>query len=124
MIGTAPLIGDSAVPARVKVGVAVMLTIIIVPTLEPMPTLATASWSSLWIVGQQILIGVALGITMRIIFAAVQTTGEFIGLQMGLAFASFFDPITGSNTAVLSHLLNTVALLTFVAVNGHLLMIG
>lgn len=41
---------------------------------------------------QQVLIGIALGFTMRLVFAAVQTAGEFVGLQMGLSFASFFDP--------------------------------
>lgn len=124
MVGSAPLLSESAIPARVKVGLAAMLTIIVAPTLGPMPSLATASWSALWIMGQQIFIGLALGLTMRIIFAAVQTAGEFVGLQMGLAFASFFDPGTGSNTAVLARILNTIALLVFIAMNGHLLMIG
>lgn len=124
MVGSAPLLSESAIPARVKVGLSVLLTLIVAPTLGPMPALATASWSALWIMGQQILIGLALGLTMRIVFAAVQTAGEYMGMQMGLAFASFFDPATGSNTAVLSRILNTVALLAFIAMNGHLLMIG
>ncbi len=124
MVGTAPVLGESSVPARVKVGLSVTLTLIIIPTIDPLPPLATASWSAVWIIGQQIIIGVALGFTMRIIFAAVQTAGEFVGLQMGLSFASFFDPATGSNTAVLARLFNTITLLVFIAMNGHLLMIG
>ncbi len=124
MVGTAPLLSESAVPVRVKAGLAALLAIIVVPTLEPMPALATGSWSALWIMGQQVLIGIALGLTMRVIFAAVQTAGEFMGLQMGLSFASFFDPATGSNTAVLARILNTITLLLFIAMNGHLLMIG
>src|SRR3546814_17883444 len=58
------------------------------------------------------------------LFAAVQTAGEFIGLQMGLSFASFFDPATGANTAVLSRIMNIVAMLLFLALNGHLMMLG
>src|SRR5690606_32864760 len=123
MVGTAPLLSESSIPARVKVGLSALLTLIVLPTLQPMPTLSTASWSALWIMGQQLLIGIALGVTMRIIFAAVQTAGEFVGLQMGLSFASFFDPSTGSNTAVLARLLNTITLLVFIAMNGHLLML-
>jgi flagellar biosynthetic protein FliR len=61
---------------------------------------------------------------MRIVFAAVQTAGEFIGLQMGLSFASFFDPATGANTAVLARLMNMIAMLLFIALNGHLLMLA
>lgn len=124
MVGTAPLLSESSIPVRVKAALSVMLTVIVAPTLDPMPALPAASWAGLWLAGQQILIGIALGLTMRIIFAAVQTAGEFMGLQMGLSFASFFDPGTGSNTAVLARLLNTMTLLVFIAMNGHLLMIG
>src|SRR5690606_37302830 len=123
MVGTAPVLSESAIPVRVKAGGSVMLTLIIAPTLGPLPTLAAASWGALGIIWQQLLIGMALGLTMRVIFAAVQTAGEYVGLQMGLAFASFFDPGSG-NTAVLARLFNTVTLLVFVAMNGHLLMIA
>src|SRR5690606_9818144 len=50
--------------------------------------------------------------------------GEYIGLQMGLSFASFFDPNTNSHTSVLSRLLNMVALMVFLAMNGHLLLVA
>src|SRR5690606_38409525 len=49
MVSSAPLLSESAIPARVKVGLAVMLTLIVAPTLEPMPSLSTASWGALWI---------------------------------------------------------------------------
>lgn len=124
LMGMAPVLGESSVPARVKVGLAAILTIAIAPTLPPMPQLLTGSYAALWLAVQQVLIGMALGLTMRIVFAAVQTAGEFIGLQMGLSFASFFDPATGANTAVLSRLLNIVATLLFLALNGHLFMIA
>ena len=70
------------------------------------------------------LIGIAMGFSMRLVFAAAQTAGEFVGLQMGLSFASFFDPSTGANTAVLSRLFNIVAMLTFLALDGHLLVLA
>ncbi|HUG57999.1 MAG TPA: flagellar biosynthetic protein FliR [Candidimonas sp.] len=121
---TAPLLSESAIPSQVKIGFAAIVTIAIAPALGPMPDLPTASYAGLWIAVQQVLIGLALGLTMRVVFAAVQTAGEFIGLQMGLSFASFFDPATGANTAVLARIMNVVAMLLFLAVNGHLLMLG
>src|SRR5690625_7281752 len=42
---------------------------------------------------------------------------------MGLSFASFFDPATGSNTAVLARFLNVVAMLLFISVDGHLFLL-
>lgn len=125
LIGTAPLFSESTVPSRVQIGLAAILTIIVAPSItHPLPTVSPGSFAGLWIVAQQVLIGIALGLTMRIAFAAVQTAGEFIGLQMGLSFASFFDPGTGANTAVLSRILNIIAILTFIALDGHLLMLA
>lgn len=124
LMGTAPLFGESSIPMRVKVGFAALMTMAIAPALGPMPDIPTGSYAALWLALQQVLIGVALGLTMRIVFAAVQSAGEFIGLQMGLAFASFFDPATGANTAVLARIMNVIAMLLFLAVNGHLLMLG
>ena len=119
-----PFFSESAIPKRAKVGLGVLLTLVVAPSLPELPAVPTASWTALLIAAQQVLIGLALGLTMRILFAAVQAAGEFIGLQMGLSFASFFDPATGSNTAVLSRLLNVVAVLMFLALNGHLLVLG
>src|SRR3546814_16846555 len=96
----------------------------IAPALDPMPQLPTASFAGLWLGLQQVLIGMALGLVMRIVFAAVQTAGEFIGLQMGLSFASLFDPATGANTAVLSRIMKIVAIVLFLAINGPLMMLG
>lgn len=124
LVGTAPLLGESSIPVRVKVGLSALTAMAVAPTLGPLPDVPTGSFAGLWIAFQQIFIGIALGLTMRIVFAAVQTAGEFIGLQMGLSFASFFDPATGANTAVLARIMNVIATLLFLAVNGHLLMLS
>lgn len=124
LVGTAPLFSESSIPVRIKVGLSALMAMLVAPTLPVAPDFSPASYQGLWIGAQQVLIGTALGLTMRIVFAAVQTAGEFIGLQMGLSFASFFDPATGANTAVLARFMNIIAMLLFLALNGHLLMIG
>lgn len=124
LIAASPFFGESAIPKRLKIGLAAVLSIVVAPTLGPLPELATGSYAALWLMLQQVLIGLALGLCIRIVFAAFQIAGEFIGLQMGLSFASFFDPATGSNTAVLSRFLNIVAILVFLALNAHLLVLG
>lgn len=124
LVGVAPILGESTIPIRLRVGLAALCTLIAAPIIGPMPDVPTGSFAGLLIACQQVLIGIALGLTMRLVFSAVLMAGEFVGLQMGLAFASFFDPATGANTAVLSRLLNLVAMLIFLAVNGHLLMLN
>ncbi|WKN24280.1 flagellar biosynthetic protein FliR [Azotobacter vinelandii] len=116
-----PLFGHSGVPARVKIALAVLLSVLLGPNLPPLPEVALFSWPGLGITVEQMLIGLAIGMVMRVTFAAAQTAGDIIGLQMGLGFATFFSPDTGTNSMVLSRLLYTIALLLFLAFDGHLL---
>jgi len=124
LIMVAPLFGHDSVPARVKIGLGFFIALIIAPTLPPMPDVGLGSWHGLFILVQQLLIGVAIGFTMRVIFAAVEAAGEIVGLQMGLGFASFFDPQSAGQTLVLSQFFNILAVLVFLAVNAHLLLLG
>ncbi len=124
LMATSPLLGDSAIPVPIKTGFAIVVAAVIAPTLPPMPAVAPYSWEGLMISFKQVIIGMALGVVIRIAFAVVQTAGEFIGLQMGLSFASFFDPATGANTAVLARFMNNMALLLLLALNGHLVILA
>lgn len=124
MIATSPIFGNKQVPVRVKIGLSVLLTIIIAPTVEGLPSVGVGSPLGLLIIVQQIIIGVAMGFSMRLIFTAVEMAGEFAGLQMGLGFASFYDPVNASFTPIVAQLLGFLASLIFLALNGHLLLIS
>lgn len=124
LIASAPILGDKQLPMRVKVGFAALLAIIIAPTLAPMPAVAIGSPQGLLLIIQQIIIGTALGFTMRLIFTAVEMAGEFSGLQMGLGFASFYDPSNSSYSPVIAQWLGVIASLAFLAMNGHLMLIS
>jgi flagellar biosynthetic protein FliR len=123
VIMTAPVFGHRAVPARVKIGLGIFIALIVSPTLPPMPDVGLGSWQGLLILVQQLLIGIAMGFVMRVIFAAVEAAGEIVGLQMGLGFASFFDPQSAGQTLVLARFFSMLATLVFLAVNAHLLLI-
>lgn len=122
-LAAAPLWGHSSVPNQVKIALALLLTVVVSGTLPPLPAVPVMSWAGVGILVEQVLIGVALGLALQILFAVVQAAGEFIGFQMGLAFATFFAPDTGANTMILSSLFYMLALLMFLAFNGHLMVI-
>ena len=124
LLMVAPIFGHRAVPGRVKIGLGIFIALIVAPTLPPMPDVALGSWHGLHILVQQMLIGVAIGFVMRVVFAAVEAAGEIVGLQMGLGFATFFDPQSAGQTLVLARFFNMLAALVFLAVNAHLLLIG
>ncbi|TAT62599.1 flagellar biosynthetic protein FliR, partial [Enterobacter cloacae] len=80
LITTAPILSEKAIPKRVKVGLGIIITIIVAPSLPPV-NIPIFSANAVWVALQQILIGVAVGFTMQLAFAAVRTAGELIGLQ-------------------------------------------
>ncbi len=123
LISTAPVFSEKQISKKVKIGLGGLIVILIAPGL-PVSTVPIFSAAGLWLAAQQILIGVALGLTMQFAFAAIRLAGEVIGMQMGLSFATFFDPGGGPNTPVLARLLNLLAMLLFLSFNGHLWLIS
>ena len=125
LIASAPILGNPSVPVRVKIGLAVLITILVAPTIEQsFPSVDPFSGTGLLILIQQMIIGAAIGLVMRIVFVAVEMAGELIGLQMGLAFAIFFDPQSSGQVALIGRFLGIIASLAFLAIDGHLLMIA
>lgn len=72
---------------------------------------------------QQVLIGLAIGFAIRLVFASVELAGEVIGLQMGLNFASFFDPASSTQVSAVGRFFGHIATLFFVVINGHLMVL-
>lgn len=124
MIASSPVLGNKQVPARVKIGLSVLLAIIIAPTIAPMPPVPVGSPQGLLILIQQVVIGVAMGFAIRLVFTAVEMAGELAGLQMGLGFATFYDPVNASHTPIVAQWMGMVAALAFLALNGHLFILS
>lgn len=123
LISTAPILSERAISKKVKIGLGLMITWIVAPTL-PETGVTIFSAAGFWLAAQQILIGIMLGFTMQFAFAAIRTAGEIIGLQMGLSFATFFDPGSRLNMPVLARFMDMLALLLFLTFNGHLWLIS
>jgi flagellar biosynthetic protein FliR len=118
-----PLLGNRVVPTQVRIGLAMIMAVAVAPLLPVAPNVALVSGDGLLLLLQQIAIGVALGFSIRILFAAVELAGQFLGLQMGLSFAALFDPINGAQTPVLAQFLTILTVLVLLAFNGHHLII-
>ena len=118
-----PVLGNRAVPVTVKVGFALFVTLVVAPLLPPMPRAEPASAAGVLIAIQQLLIGLAMGFTIRIALTAAEMAGQLSGLQMGLGFAVFFDPQSSAQTAVLGQFVGLFAILIFLSTNGHALVL-
>ena len=124
LLSVAPLFGNVSVPATVKIGLGVMLALIIAPTVPALPAMDPMSLPGLLILVQQLLIGVAMGFVMRIVFACMELAGELAGLTMGLGFATFFDPQTQGRSIAISQFLSLLTIMLYLALNVHLALLS
>jgi flagellar biosynthesis protein FliR len=118
----APMFGARFVQARTRIVLAVAITALVVP-LMPAPTIAPFSGEGFVVVAQQLLIGIALGFALQVVFDALGLAGQLLANSMGLSFAFNVDPLRGSSTAALGQLYIILATLVFLALGGHLALI-
>lgn len=119
-----PVFSQRNMPMRVRVGLAVFISLAAQPSLPAMPVVPLDNLPLLlMLLAQQLLIGLSMGFAVRLVFAALEFAGELIGLQMGLNYAGFFDPATGSQGTASSRFFGTMVAFLFIAINGHLLLI-
>lgn len=123
VIASAPLFNNLALPRMTRIALGLAITAAIVPVLPAAQGVLPGTWNGIGVFILQIVIGVGIGFAMRIMFAAVDVAGEIIGLQMGLSFATFFDPQSAGQTSVIAEFIGLLTSLIFLALNGHLLMI-
>lgn len=119
LLSIMPALGGGEVPARVRIGLALLITMLIVPSLAPMPEVDPMSADSIFISLQQLLIGVAMGLLVLLAFNAVTLAGESIAITMGLGFALMNDPQNGTQVPTVSQFYLIMATLLFLAFDGH-----
>lgn len=118
-----PIFGAQVVPARIRMGLALAMTVALYPVLPPMPVIEVTGLQSLVIIAMQILIGLTLGFVVLTILQVFVLAGQTISMQMGLGFASMVDPANGVSVAVLSQWYQVLVTLVFLSINGHLIVL-
>lgn len=118
-----PVFGTQLVPARIRLLMAVMITVVVMPSLTNVPAFGSLSATALLIVFQQVFIGLVMGFFMQMVFHIFVLAGQMIAMQMGLGFASMNDPANGVSVTVLSQFYLMLVILLFVDMGGHLVML-
>jgi flagellar biosynthetic protein FliR len=118
----APIFGAAFVPARVRLFMAGAITLIVAP-LVPSPDIETFSAAAVVVTFHQIIIGFATAFALQLIFDALAMGGQLLSNTMGLGFAFNVDPLRGVSTPVLGQLYMILVTLTFLAIDGHLVLI-
>lgn len=124
LMSIAPIFGTQTVPARVKLMIAVGLTLLVAPLLPARDFIDPLSFEGLATTFHQVLIGLAMGFMLTLVFEALITGGQSIAQLMGLGFASMMDPQNGVQVPVVGQFYTIIATLVFLALNGHLVLIN
>jgi flagellar biosynthesis protein FliR len=119
----APAFGAIFVPARIRIVLAGAITLIVAPLVPSPADIAPFSAAGVVVTIQQVIVGIALGFSLQILFDAVTLGGQLLANSMGLSFAFNTDPMHGVETPVLGQLYSMLVMLTFLALDGHLKLI-
>lgn len=124
MLMVAPIFSIRQVSPRFRILLAVMITWLVQPLLPPAPVVPLFGPEGFMIFLQQLGIGIALGFLLQMAFNALILGGQVMAFSMGLGFANMVDPTNGVQVPVVSQFWLIMAMLAFVMMNGHLVLIS
>nr|MBI3612616.1 flagellar biosynthetic protein FliR [Nitrospirota bacterium] len=122
LIAVMPIIGSRSAPPMVKLGLALALGLALLPIVR-VPDLPEDPLRMAMGLGAELLVGLVIGMALRLLFAGIELAGEMMSTQMGLGMAQLLDPSTSHPSPLISHLYTLLASLIFFSLNAHFLLV-
>jgi flagellar biosynthetic protein FliR len=116
-------VGAKTTPPRIKLALAVMLTVVVMPVIPPVKIVQLFSLNTALLVFEQLIIGIMLGFITVLLLETFTLAGQVIAMQTGLGFASLVDPATGTNVPAVGQFFLILSTLIFWLIDGHMIMI-
>jgi flagellar biosynthesis protein FliR len=125
MVMLLPGFGESNIPVRIKLAIALLLTLIILPLHRSAYQVDMTSMTSLLVLMlYEIVIGIVLGATARVTLSALSVAGSVIAQQLGLGFVTAVDPTQGQQGLLIGNFLTILGLTLLFATDSHYLVIS
>ena len=125
MVMLLPGFGETNIPTRIKLSIALLLTMILLPLHRQAYQIDMNSLASLLVLMlHEILIGIVLGATARVTLAALQVAGSVIAQQMGLGFVTAVDPTQCEQGLLIGNFLTMLGVTLLFATDSHHLVIA
>lgn len=121
LLWSMPVFESPAVTPRARIALAMMLAFLVAPQLPLAPAIDIFSLDAVVLTVEQVMFGVMMGVSLRILFEVMNLVGLVLSMQMGLSMALVMDPGSGSQVALLGQLFWIMAALLFFAADGHLI---
>lgn len=115
-----PVFGSRSVPDPIKILFTVMVSLTLVPVVRVSPTdLPTSAFGYAVFAASEVVFAGTLALFARFIFAAVETAGQMVGVQMGLGVAATMDPEFGGQVSLVGQFWGVTTILIFLSIDGH-----
>jgi flagellar biosynthesis protein FliR len=124
MVMLMPGLGERFVLNRAKLAIAVFLALLLMPVARPLMQVPTDPAVLMSLLISEILIGAILGLSARLIMAALQTAGVIIANQIGLGFATAVDPAMGQQNPSIGNFLTILGVTMVLVTDLHHLAIS
>ncbi len=123
IVAAFPMLGGRTVPAKIKVALVLMLGVALSPLirLPPMSQDAIEMTAGL---ASELLIGLVIGLAVRLVFGALEVAGDLLGTQMGFGAVQLLDPMTDQHSSVINEYFRIIAMLVFLSLNAHMVVVA
>lgn len=122
IVSVFPILNTRTIPMPVKTGLVAMLGLVLAPIIR-LPSLPNDPVLVIAGIGSEFLIGLTIGLAVRLLFSGFQVAGDMIGTQMGFSAIQMFDPMSHQNTPIIAQFQLTLGSLVFLSLNAHLLVV-
>lgn len=120
-----PIFSANVLPMPVKAAFSLLLSVVLFPLVKVDPGLFPENvLSFLLLAASELMVGLLSGLAVLLFFSGVQLAGQMIGFQMGFAIINVMDPQGGNQVSIIDQIGYWVALLIFLALDGHHMLIG
>lgn len=120
LLAALPVFSGRTIPVKVKLGLVLVLSLMLAPVI-PLPPLSQDPMVMVGGLFSELMIGMTIGLAVRLMFGALEVAGELLGIQMGFGAVHLFDPTTSHQTPMVSQFFTMLASLIFLSLNAHLL---
>jgi flagellar biosynthetic protein FliR len=114
----APWFGSAVIPARIKAGLVLALTLLLFPTVgKGIGIYPMAQWPILIVM--EFIVGVGMGLATNVVFEAAQLAGEVLGIQVGYSMVTIMDPMSQVESKVIPIFYQSMIVLLFMCMDVH-----
>ena len=114
-----PLLGGKRIPIQLKVALALVISLLILPQCGGKLSLQTDAWTLASCIAGEVTIGIAMGFMVRLVFAGIEMAGQLIGLQIGFGIVNVLDQTQDAQVSLTGQFYEFMALMVFLSINGH-----